>query len=508
MDAFIAAIDYLASWQVLLALLVGSIGGVIVGAIPGIGPPIAIAIILPASFSLDPLVGLTMMMGVYGAGMYGGALPAVLINLPGTAVNGLTTYDGYPMTHAGQPERAVSLAYTASFFGGIFGILCLIFLSPLLASLAPYFGAREIFFAALLGIVMVITAHRGQVMAAGMMAGLGIFLQSVGLDRSTFTRNYTFDQPWLVSGFDLIVVIIGLFAFSQAFFLLTQPESHPDIKRRVTGLGRHLREIFRHKRVAAVSSSFGVLMGIIPGVGEFTSQFLAYTYARRTSKTPEKFGQGAPEGLVASEAANNAVPAAALIPLLALGVPGEALTAMMLSVFYVHNVLPGPTLFEQHLDFVYALYIALILINIIVLLFLIFSTRWIVRVIEIPTRFLGIIVLTLAFVGVYSLRNSVTDCMIAACFGLLGFILKRLDLSVVPIILGMVLGGIMQVKLRNAVARIDSPFEMIGTPVSFSLFAAILLVIGLSILSYRRRSQPDLLEAIQEYPSHAQEEIN
>ena len=183
-----AGAEMLARWDVLLALLVGSIGGVIIGAIPGVGAAVAIAILLPATFSLDPIVGLTMLMGIYGSSMYGGAIPAVLINTPGTAVNALTSYDGYPMTQAGEPHRAVSLAYSASFWGGIFGILCLILLSPVLAIIAPMFGSREIFLAAVLGIILVILAHRVQIFAAGFWRCLGFFCRPWGWTRS-LTRS-------------------------------------------------------------------------------------------------------------------------------------------------------------------------------------------------------------------------------------------------------------------------------------------------------------------------------
>ena len=481
MDLFLSSLDTLARLDVLLALLVGSIGGVIIGAIPGVGAAVAIAILLPATFSFDPIVGLTVLLGIYGSSMYGGAIPAILINTPGTAVNALTTYDGYPMTQKGQARRALSLAYSASFFGGILSILCLIFLSPVLAWVAPMFGSREIFLAALLGIILVVLAHRGQVFAAGMLASFGIFLNSVGLEPVRYSRRYAFDQSWLASGVDLIVVVLGLFAISQAFLLLVDKDDAPKAQRVEGSLFSGLKELFRFKRVATVSSGFGVLMGMIPGVGEFTAQFLSYTYARRTSKTPEEFGKGSPEGLIASEAANNAVPGAAMIPLLALGIPGEALTAMMLSVFYVHNVVPGPGLFQNDMDFVVALYIVMLLLNVIVLGFLMFSTNWLTRIIQVPTRFLGVVILTLSFVGVYSLRNSFTDCAIASAFGVLGLILKRLNLPVVPIILGMVLGGIMEVKLRSAMARVRTPWDMIDRPIAFLLFCAILLVIGLHI---------------------------
>jgi len=478
MENLIGGIEILWRLDVLAALLIGSIGGVIIGAIPGVGAAVAIAILLPATFSMEPIVGLTMLLGIYGSSMYGGAIPAILINTPGTAVNALTTYDGYPMTKRGEGRRALSLAYSASFYGGVFSVLCLIFLAPVLAWIAPMFGSREIFLAALLGIILVITAHRGQVLAAGMMAGLGIFIMTVGLEPIKYSRRFTFDQSWLAGGLNLIVVVLGLFAISQALLLLVERDTAPEAKPVKGGLFQGMFELFRHKRVATASGGFGVIMGMIPGVGEFTAQFMSYTYAQRSSKKPEAFGKGSTEGLVASETANNAVPGAAMIPLLALGIPGEALTAMMLSVFYVHGVIPGPKLFEHQMDFVIALYIALLVLNVLVVVFLMFSTNWLLKIIQIPTRFLGVIILILAFVGVYSLRNSATDCALAAGFGVLGFVLKRLNLPIVPIILGMVLGEIMEIKLRTSMARVKTPFDFIDRPIAFFLFCVILLVLA------------------------------
>ena len=501
METFLSGVDLLLRWDVALALLIGSIGGVIIGAIPGVGAAVAIAILLPATFSLDPIVGLTILLGIYGSSMYGGALPAILINTPGTAVNALTTYDGYPMTKRGQARRALALAYSASFWGGVFGILCLIFLSPILALIAPHFGSREIFLAALLGIILVVLAHRGQTFAAGMLAAFGLLLQTVGLDIK-YNQRMTYGQSWLTGGFDLIVVVLGLFALSQAFLLLVDKDNTPHPQPVKGSILSGMKELWIYKRVATVAGSFGVLMGMIPGVGEFTAQFLSYTYARKTSKTPEQFGEGAPEGLIASEAANNAVPAAAMIPLLALGIPGEALTAMMLSVFYVHNVIPGPQLFQNQLDFVYALYIAMLLLNVIVIVFLIFSTNLLTKVIQIPTRFLGMIILTLSFVGVYSLRNSVTDCAIASAFGVLGLILKRLNLPIVPIILGMVLGGIMEVKLRSSMVRVKSPLDFVDRPIAAILAGMIVLIIILHIRTLRNEHKARLAEADIDHDMH------
>lgn len=486
MDTVISAFGHIASLQVLIALLVGSIGGVIIGAIPGVGPAVGIAILLPATFSLEPIVGLTLLLGIYGSSMYGGALPAILINTPGTAVNAMTTYDGFPMTRRGEAGRALSLAYSASFFGGVFAIVMLVMLAPVLAAVAPMFGSREIFLAALLGLVLVVVTHRGQHVISLLLVCFGIFINTIGLEPVRYSKRYTFDQEWLSSGINLIVVVLGLFALSQAFLLLLERDGAikpPAVK---MGVLNGLREVVKRPKVATSSSVFGVMMGIIPGVGEFLAQFLSYSFAMKTSKAPEEFGKGSPEGLVACEAANNAVPPAAMIPLLALGIPGEALTAMMLTVFHVHSVIPGPALFEEQPDFVLALYICLLLLNVIVLLFLGLSNKVLLKIVQIPSRFIGVVVLTLSFVGVYSLRNSAVDCLIAAFFGVLGLVLRRLNWPIVPIILGMVLGGIMEAKLRTSLPRLKEPWDLVNRPIAAIIFSMIVLAIALHVWSLIR----------------------
>ena len=477
MDVLADSIALIFRMDVALALLIGSVGGVVIGAIPGVGPAIAIAILLPATFALEPIVGLTLLLGIYGSAMYGGAIPAILINTPGTPVNALTTYDGFPMTQRGEAPRALSLAYGASFVGGVVSILCLMALAPFLARIAPLFGSREIFLATVLGMVLVVIAHRGQSLAAGALLFFGIFLESIGLEPVQYTQRYTFGFSWLSSGVDLIVTVLGLFALSQAFVLLAGKDRSVATPKLEGGLFAGLREVFRFPKIAVPGAGFGTFMGIIPGVGEFTAQFLSYTWAMKVSPSPERIGKGAPEGIIASEAANNAVPAAAMIPLLALGIPGEALTAMMLAVFYVHNVIPGPALFRDSMDFVLALYLCLLILNVLALIFLVSATRPLLKVVSIPNRFLGVVILTLSFVGVYSLRNSITDCIIASAFGLLGLILKRLNLPIVPIILGMVLGGIAESRYRTSLPRIDSLLDWINRPIAGGIFALIVLVL-------------------------------
>lgn len=481
MDILLSALSTFTRWDVIAALIVGSVGGVMIGAIPGVGPAVAIAILLPATFGMDPVVGLTLLLGIYGSSLYGGSIPAILINTPGTPVNALTTYDGYPMTQRGEAPRALGLAFGASFIGGIIAVVCLILFAPVLAKVAPMFGSREIFLAALLGCVLVVVAHRGQAMAAGALLFFGIFINTIGMEPTRYTMRFTYEQSWLVQGIDLIVVVLGLFAISQAFVLLIGKEREGKVPKLEGSVPKAFLEVFRHKRVAVRGAGSGTLMGIIPGAGEFVSQFLSYSWTRSRSKTPEQFGKGSPEGLVASESANNSVPPAAMVPLLALGIPGEELTAMMLTVFYVHNVIPGPSLFQNNMDFVIALYISLGILNILALLFLLSATRPLLKVLAIPSRFMGMIILTLSFVGIYSLRNSIIDCLVAGAFGLLGLMLKRLNLPTVPVILGIVLGGIMEERFRTSMPRIDTLWDWIARPVGQVIFALICVVLVLHV---------------------------
>ena len=492
LDALLLGLENLMTWPVLTALLIGAIGGLIIGAIPGIGPAIAIAILLPATIFLDDLVALVLLLGVYGSSMYGGAIPAILINTPGTPVNALTTYDGYSLTQKGQAGRALSLAYSASFLGGMFSIsvalIALFGFGPYLRDLGALFGSRDIFMAALLGAVLLIAAHRQNMLIALMLFCFGALIAVVGRSQ---TRKYngerielfTYDLEMLSGGFNLIVVIVGIFAISQALNLLTGKDDTPPDAKLTGGIFRGMTELRKHPIVAFCSACYGTVMGIIPGVGEFVAQFFSYSTARALSKKPEQFGRGAPDGLIASETSNNAVPAAAMIPLLALGVPGEALTAMMMVVFFDAGIKPGPDIFENNADFLFSLFIALMIINVLVLVTLLFTTRWVAKMVYIPNRFLGVLILALAFVGVFSIRNNLEDCMIAAVFGFIGFILRRLDWPLVPIVLGMVLGSIMIERLTAGAGQVVTFVGLFSRWVSGTLAVVILGIIIFTIIS-------------------------
>ena len=488
MEALVLGLNNLIETQVIIAILIGAIGGVIIGAIPGIGPAIAIAILLPATIFLDDLVSLVLLLGIYGSAMYGGAIPAILINTPGTPVNALTTYDGYSMTKKGEASRALSLAYSSSFFGGCFSIfialICLILFGPYLRDFGALFGQRDIFMAAALGAVLLILAHRQNMAIAAMLFAIGLLISMVGRQTSRGVARYTFDIEYLASGFNLIVVIVGIFALSQALNLMNGKDSDPPETKITNGLFRGLAELKNYPMVTFLSASFGTVMGIIPGVGEFVAQFFSYSTARGLSKNPTQFGHGAPEGLIACETSNNAVPAAAMIPLLALGVPGEALTAMMMVVFFDAGIKPGPDIFEKAPDFLFSLFLALFFINILVVITLLFTSKLIAKIIYIPNKFLGAFIMVLAFVGVFSIRNSFVDCAFAASFGLLGYIFRRLDWPLVPIVLGMVLGSIMIEKLTAGAGKIKFWSDLVNRPVSGFLAVIIVLVILGTLFSY------------------------
>ena len=468
--------------DVLIAIVVGSIGGLIIGAVPGIGPAIAIAILLPATMFLDDLVSLVLLLGVYGSSMYGGAIPAILINTPGTPVNALTTYDGYAMTRRGEAARALSLAYASSFFGGCFSIImaliALFAFGPYLRDLGALFGQRDILMAAVLGSVLLIAAHRQTMGIAAMLFGFGFLIAMIGRQTTRKIDRFTFDIEYLYPGFNLIVVIVGIFALSQALNLMVGKDDDPPEARLTGGLLSGFKELFERRLITVLSACYGTLMGIIPGVGEFVAQFFSYSTARAISKEPARFGHGSPEGLIASETSNNAVPAAAMIPLLALGVPGEALTAMMMVVFFDAGIKPGPDIFENNPDFLFSLFTALLIINALVLAALLFLTKYIVKMIYIPNRFLGAFIMILSFVGVYSIRNNLADCVFAVIFGYIGFILRRLDWPLVPIVLGLVLGSIILERLTAGAGQIKTAVDLINRPVSGTLFVVILMVIG------------------------------
>ncbi|WP_221794327.1 tripartite tricarboxylate transporter permease [Oceanobacter mangrovi] len=492
MDTLLLGLHEISALNVLLAIVLGALIGVTIGSIPGLEPAGVMAILLPLTFSMEPLAGVSLLLGVYGGAWYGGAIPAILMNTPGTPVAVLTTYDGYPMAQRGQGKKALSIAYTSSFVGGLISIFSLVTLAPTLSQVALLFGSAEFAMLAALGMIFVVLAHRKHVVEAAMMLGLGIFLGTIGIDRSFSSQVYTFGEVWLLNGIPLVPAVIGLFAMSQAFVLLSQRgQDASRTKLEGEGMFAGVWILFKHKVTVIRSAALGVVMGLLPGVGEFGSQFFSYTLAQKFSKTPEQFGNGAEEGIIASETSNNAVTASVMIPLLAFGIPADALMAMLLAVFMVHNYIPGPTLFSERPEFIAGLYLSLLLMNIVVFLYLTFATRWIVNLTRIRGRFIGACILVLGFIGAYSQNYQFSDALIALGFAVFGYVLRRNDIPAVPIILGLVLGPVFLTRFRQAMGVADGDMSIfVSRPISLVLLALIVLSIGVFVASQLRSRSP------------------
>lgn len=481
MDAILIGFQHIAHVEIILSLMGGALIGILIGAVPGLEPAGAMAILLPFTLNMDPLAGITLLLGTYGGAWYGGAIPAILLRVPGTPVNVLTTYDGYPLAQKGFAHRALSIAYSSSFIGGTVSVLALILLAPHLARIASHFGAPEYAMVALVAIVSVLLAHQKQGLATIMSLGLGIFLGTVGFEHYFNTQRFTFGDPSLMGGIPLIPTVIGLFAMSQAFVLLESPahKETPDggaYHHRFVGL----LEAIKYPRTLLRSCGLGVSMGLLPGVGEFGAQFLSYSLARRGSKKPEEFGKGSPEGLVASEASISACTSTTLVPLLALGIPVDPLMAMLLSVLMIHNYIPGPRLFTEHPDFISGLYISLFLLNIFVMVFLLFGTTTIMKLTRINPRFIGMTVLVLSLVGSYTQNYQITDTIIAVVFALIGRVMLRNDIPGFPLVIGLVLGPLLENRMKETLALSNGdPLVLVTRPI-----AAILLALAVTGIAF------------------------
>ena len=473
MDMLLLGFENIAHVDVMLALMAGALIGILIGATPGLEPAGAMAILLPFTLNMAPLAGITLLLGTYGGAWYGGAIPAILLRVPGTPVNVLTTYDGYPMAQQGFAHRALSIAYSSSFIGGTVSVLALVLLAPYLAKVATHFGAAEFAMIALVAMVSVALAHQKQGLSTIISIGAGLFLGSIGFERFFNTQRFTFNEPVLMGGIPLIPMVIGLFAMSQAFVLLqAEPKKAAFQKTSYQNRFSGLLEALQYPRTLLRSCGLGVSMGLLPGVGEFGAQFLSYSMARRASKNPEKFGKGSPEGLVASEASISACTSTVLVPLLALGIPVDPLMAMLLSVLMVHNYIPGPALFSDHPDFIAGLYISLFLLNIFVMVFLLFGTKTIMKLTDVHPRFIGMTVLVLSLVGSYTQNYRISDTIIAVVFAVIGRIMLRNDIPGFPLVIGLVLGPLLENRTMQALALSSGdPLVFVTRPISAVLLA-------------------------------------
>lgn len=477
----------------LIVMAIGLVIGIVIGAIPGLNVPLAVAISLPITFHLQPLAGISMLIGIYKGGTYGGSISAVLINVPGTPAAGATALDGYALTRQGKAGKALKLSLYSSIIGELISDLSLILLAVPVALLALEIGPAENFALGMLALALIGVLSEGN-MVKGLMAGtLGVLLSTVGLDPLNGQTRLTFGSLELSGGFQFISLIIGVFAIAEAMALAqdTAWKAIASVRAKLPASGGSLsREEWRQCLPAMLRAApVGVVIGAIPGLGAAISAFVNYGLARNFSKRPEEFGNGSLEGIAAAECGNNAVCSSTFIPLLTLGIPGDTITAIMLGAFMVHGLVPGPALFTEHPDFITAFFIAMLVCTFLHLVIGRAGLPLFVQAIKIPNQLLFPIVVVLCATGVYVSSNSYFDIYVMLGFGLLGFGMKKFSFPIAPLLIGFILGPIIEVGFRQSmVISRGNPIIFAERPIALAcLVLAVAVVVWVSIRSSRSK---------------------
>ena len=464
----------------LFFIVLGTAIGIVVGALPGLSATMALALLLPITFGLPPETGLSMLAALYLSAMYGGSIAAIILRTPGTPAAAATVLDGFPMGARGEAGRALGISLCASLIGGLLSGVALLTIAPFLGRLVLMFGPVELFAIAVLGITMIGTLSRGSPIKGLFSGALGLLLAMVGMDSTTGTARFTFDNINLYSGISYTVALIGMFSLPQAIALAEQAGTAPPpankLGDRVLPSWREFRRlipnIFR-------SGTIGIVTGIIPGSGGETASWFAYNEAKRWAKDKSQFGRGEPAGIAAPEAANNAVVGGALVPTIALGIPGSSTTAVLLGGLMVHGILPGPTLLTEHGDITYTLIWAVILANIPLFIIGLGMTRLCILVTRIPKIVVAASIAVLGIVGSLAINNNLFDVWLMLGFGLLGYVFERAKIPTAPMVIGLVLGMLLDSSLAQSLLIGYGSWDVFLTsPIAIAL----LVIAAISIL--------------------------
>ncbi|MDE0002107.1 MAG: tripartite tricarboxylate transporter permease [Rhodospirillaceae bacterium] len=464
---------------VVLGLIVaGTVAGVIIGALPGLSSSMGVALLLPFSLYLDPVPAIALLSALYCAGTFGGSITAVLINAPGAPPAVATAFDGYPMALKGEAGRALGIAAVSSVSGGIISVLTLLLAAPLLARIAYSFGPPEYFALGVFALSMLASIGAESALKNLIGGCLGLLIATVGIDLTTGVERFTFGVPQLLEGVQFIPVLIGLFAVTE---LLNQARhlGGERISAAVSALRLPSREDFRRVRSTILrSSGIGVFVGVLPAEGSTMAAMIGYNEAKRWSKAPEEFGKGSIEGVAGPEAANNAATGGAMVPTLALGIPGSATAAVILGGLQVQGLRPGPYLFEEQPTLLYGIFLAMLLANILFLFIGLFGAKVFSRISLVPRTFLWPTVFALCLVGAYGLNQSMVDVWIMIVSGLVGYVLKRNGFGPAPIIMGIVLGGLIETSLAQSLIIFDQQWSgFLRQPIA----AGLLLLAAISV---------------------------
>ena len=476
--------------QVLMYALFGCIIGTLVGMMPGLGPLAGISLLLPATFGLNPIVAIVLLAGVYYGAMYGGSTTSILMRIPGEAASVMTCVDGYAMTQQGRAGPALAIAAIGSFFAGTFGVIGLMLMAPTLASFALRFGPPEYTALLLMGLFVLAYMSGGSMLKTLAMAVLGLLLGMIGIDVMSGYTRFSFDIVELGDGVGIVPVAVGLFGISE--ILLTAGQADPPKVQQPT-----LRQLVPTKADLKLSvgpimrgSLLGFLIGIIPGSAHIISSFVSYGIERRLSKHPERFGNGAIEGVAGPESANNAAATGAFVPMLALGIPTGPVTAVMLAAIMVHGILPGPMLIQQQPDLFWGFVASMYVGNVVLLVLNLPMVGLFVNLLRIPYAYLYPCILAFCILGCYSVSNSTMDVWIMLVMGGVGYVLRKFGYDLAPVALGLVLGPMLELSLRQSLAMSGGDYMIfLQRPIAVTMLVLglVLLVLALKPLIFKSK---------------------
>lgn len=474
------------TWQNILAIFMGVLFGVCIGAMPGLGPTVGVALILPVTYTMDILPSILLLVALYMGAEYGGSISAILLGIPGTASAVATTLDGTPMSKAGFPGKALGYSLISSVCGGIFGCLVMLLLISPLTKMAIKFSDPELFLIAVFGLVSVIGLGSKDIFKSLISVLLGLLLSTVGVDVFTGTRRFTLGIISLTDGVSFIALITGLFAFSEVLNLATGSLDKiyvTDTKHLIVGIS--LKEFKGIIKTILKGSAIGTIIGIIPGLGPSAAAWLSYTEAKRSSKHPETFGQGEPIGIAACESANNACVGGALLPLLTLGIPGSGTIAVISSAFIIKGLQPGPQVFQNQPDLIYAIIWGLLLSVFVMWIVGKYINGFWSRLLTLPNYILLNIIFLATIIGAYGSRYNIFDIIIALVFGCIGFFVSKLDYSFPCFIMAFILGSLLEESLRRSLMISHGSYSIFVTR-SYSIAILFLIVLVICITFYNK----------------------
>lgn len=489
-DNLILGFSTIANTPALIAIISGVLIGILCGVLPGLSASTAVALMVPFTFGMDPMVAILLLVSVYLAGEYGGSITAIAIGTPGTPAAAATMIDGYELTKQGKPGLALTTSVVASSIGGMVGAIVLFAFSEPLARVALSFGAPEYFSLAVFGLAIIASLASDNLLKGFMVMFLGLFLKTIGLDGFTGEERYTFGVAKLMDGISFIPALIGLFAMATVFYDIEKGWSKTKSITLSYAMPR-IRELLGLWKVYLHSSIIGSIIGVLPGAGATITSFICYNEIKRFSRKKEQFGKGCLEGVAAPECGNNAVVGGSLVPLLTLGIPGSATAAVLLGALMLHNIQPGPLLFQSNGEIVYGIFAGLFVACFAQLFFGIIGVPLWIKVISAPKPLLLSVIAVISVVGAYGYNNNIVDVWVMFSFGLLGYVLKKFDFPVTPIILALVLGGILEENFRRALIISEGSYSIFVTqPISVMLLVMAVLSL-LSPILFNKLANPD-----------------